>query len=66
MQWIIILILSALKQQPTVIHLIADHGGICEKGELDCETSSYGHAKVFCALRQVGCDAWCGGGGGIN
>ena len=25
-----------------------------------------GSRRSFCALRQVGCDAWCSGGGGIN
>ena len=60
------MILNAFEAQPSVFHLLADHGGICEKGELDFQMSGNGHTQGLRALRQVGCDAWCSGGGGIN
>ena len=31
--------ISALEAQPSVVHLLADHGGICEKEELDLHVS---------------------------
>ena len=62
------LICAALEARPAVVHLLADHGGICEKEklELDFQMGEYGHTQVLRALRQAGCDAWCSGGGGIN
>ena len=59
-------ILGAFNEQPSFVHLLADHGGICEKEELDYHMSGNGHTQVVRALRQVGCDAWCGGGRGLN
>ena len=59
-------ILGALNHQPSFVHLLADHGGICQKEELDFQMSHNGCTQVLRALRQVGCDAWCSGGGGIN
>ena len=59
-------ILNALKDQPFAVHLLADHGGICEKSTLDIQMSANGHTQVLRALRQVGCDAWCSGGCGIS
>ena len=34
--------------------------------ELDYQTAGRGNTQVLCALRQVGCDAWCSGGSEIN
>ena len=59
-------ILGALNQQPSVVHLLADHGGICQKEELGICVSLSGYTQVLRALRQVGCDAWCSGGRGVN
>ena len=59
-------ILGALNQQPSFVHLLADHGGICQKEELDFHVSHNGYTQVLRALRQVGCDAWCNGGRGIS
>jgi hypothetical protein len=55
----------ALEEQPSVVHLLADHGGICEQGELDFHVACDGSTKALCALRQVGVSAWCSGCGGI-
>ena len=41
----------------SAVHLLADHGGICEKGELNFEMSGNGHTQGLHALRQVGVDA---------
>ena len=57
---------TALEDQPSMVHLLADHGGICEKTSLDSTVSLLGHTQALRALRQVGCDMWCGGGSGIN
>ena len=59
-------IVFALKEQPSVVHLLADHGGICQKEALDYTSSILGHTHVLCKLRQVGCDVWCGGGWGFT
>jgi hypothetical protein len=59
-------ILGALKQQPSFIHLLADHGGICQKDLLDFQMSFNGCTHVLRALRQVGCDAWCSAGRGTG
>ena len=54
--------LNALKEQPTIVYLLADHGGICEKGGLNIQVANRGDTSVTRALRQVGSDAWCDGG----
>ena len=51
-------IINALSEQPSVVHLLADHGGICEKEVLDYQLSGRGRTQVLCAMRRVGCDAW--------
>ena len=51
-------IVGALNRQPSFVHLLADHGGICQKEELDFQVSAHGHTQVLRVLRQVGCDAW--------
>ena len=58
-------ILDALEEQPSAVHLLADHGGICEKKMLDFSLSDYGYTQGLRALRQVGVDVWCSGGGVI-
>ena len=58
-------IAAALEEQPSVVHLLADHGGICEKAQLDYITSGFGHTQALRALRQVGCDMWYNGGRGL-
>ena len=60
-------IVAALEEEPSAVHLLADHGGICEeKVRLDFQMSCFGHTQGLRALRQVGVDAWCSGGGGVN
>ena len=56
-------IVAALEAEPSAVHLLADHGGICEKGRLDFQMADFGLTQVVRALRQVGCDAWCGAKG---
>ena len=50
---------AALEARPAVVHLLADHGGICEKEDLDYQLSVKGYTQALRALRQVGGDAWC-------
>ena len=55
---------QAIRAQPTLA-LLADHGGVREKGDLDFHLACDGGGGM-CTLRQVGGSAWCGGGGGIK
>ena len=57
---------TALKEQPSVVHLLADHGGICQKRVLGYMASHLGHTQALRALRQAGVDVWCGGGRGLK
>ena len=45
------------KEQPSIIHLLADYGGICEKEELDyhlaCDGSTLTKEPALCALRPT-------------
>ena len=61
-----VVIAAAFQEQPSFVHLLADHGGICQKRVLGCMASHLGHTQVSRALRQVGCDVWCAGGEGLN
>ena len=71
---------AVLKEHPHIVHLLADHGGICEKSSMEfniakrtgMEYASVGKEErpravgLLEALRQVGCDAWCDGGRSVK
>ena len=45
------MIIDALEAQASVVHLLADHGGICEKEDLEFQLSGNGLTQVVRALR---------------
>ena len=59
-------ICSAIRRDPRLVHLLADHGGIEDQSRWEFQFACEGDEGAMRALRQVGCDAWCSGGGGVN
>lgn len=59
-------LIGVLERKPSAVHLLADYDGIYEEKErLNYNMSRYNYTQALCALRQVGVDAWCDGGGGL-